>query len=114
MKFIIEKICLLRYSWEGQEIRDYSLDLRRVPFCVDQQVISIGIDLNFPAIAWVWLELRPTFLLSATKILDIFVSGSQGCSCSRQKCLRDENCIFTSGKDKLFEKYKTCYFFCIF
>jgi hypothetical protein len=29
---------ILRYSWEGQEIRDYSLDLRRIPFCVDQQV----------------------------------------------------------------------------
>ena len=31
---------ILRYSWEGQEIRDYSLDLRRIPFCVDQQVGS--------------------------------------------------------------------------
>ena len=29
---------IFRYSWEGQEIRDYSLDLRRIPFCVDQQV----------------------------------------------------------------------------
>ena len=36
---------ILRYSWEGQEIRDYSLDLRRIPFCVDQQVGSI---LDFP------------------------------------------------------------------
>ena len=32
---------ILRYSWEGQEIRDYSLDLRRIPFCVDQQVGAI-------------------------------------------------------------------------
>ena len=31
---------ILRYSWEGQEIRDYSLDLRRIPFCVDQQVLK--------------------------------------------------------------------------
>lgn len=28
---------ILRFSWDGQEIRDYSLDLRRIPFCVDQQ-----------------------------------------------------------------------------
>lgn len=31
---------ILRYSWEGQEIRDYTLDLRRIPFCVDQQVLK--------------------------------------------------------------------------
>ena len=31
---------IFRYSWEGQEIRDYSLDLRRIPFCVDQQVLK--------------------------------------------------------------------------
>ena len=31
---------ILRYSWEGQEIRDYSLDLKRIPFCVDQQVLK--------------------------------------------------------------------------
>ena len=31
---------ILRFSWEGQEIRDYSLDLKRIPFCVDQQVLK--------------------------------------------------------------------------
>ncbi|XP_059078421.1 guanine nucleotide exchange factor subunit Rich-like [Tigriopus californicus] len=31
---------ILRYSWEGEEIRDYSLDLKRIPFCVDQQVMK--------------------------------------------------------------------------
>jgi len=30
---------ILRFGWDGQEIRDYSLDLRRVPFCIDQQVL---------------------------------------------------------------------------
>ena len=29
-----------RFSWDGQEIRDYSLDLRRIPFCMDQQVLK--------------------------------------------------------------------------
>lgn len=31
---------ILRYSWDGNEIRDYSLDLRRIPFCTDQQVLK--------------------------------------------------------------------------
>nr|CAD7448327.1 unnamed protein product [Timema bartmani] len=29
---------ILRYRWDGSENRDYCLDLRRVPFCIDQQV----------------------------------------------------------------------------
>ncbi|XP_067001739.2 guanine nucleotide exchange factor subunit Rich [Anabrus simplex] len=29
---------ILRYRWDGLQNRDYCLDLRRVPFCVDQQV----------------------------------------------------------------------------
>ncbi len=31
---------ILRYAWDGQEIRDYSLDLKRIPFCMDQQVLK--------------------------------------------------------------------------
>ena len=31
---------VLRSAWDGQEIRDYSLDLRRIPFCMDQQVLK--------------------------------------------------------------------------
>ena len=31
---------ILRYTWEGQEKRDYSLDLKRIPFCTDQQVLK--------------------------------------------------------------------------
>ena len=30
---------ILRYLWDGQVNRDYCLDLRRIPFCVDQQVL---------------------------------------------------------------------------
>ena len=30
---------ILRYLWDGQMNRDYNLDLRRIPFCVDQQVL---------------------------------------------------------------------------
>ena len=29
---------LLRYRWDGSLNRDYCLDLRRIPFCVNQQV----------------------------------------------------------------------------
>lgn len=29
---------VLRYRWDGSQNRDYCLDLRRVPFCIDQQV----------------------------------------------------------------------------
>lgn len=32
---------VLRYRWDGQQNRDYSLDLRRVPFCLDQQVTKV-------------------------------------------------------------------------
>ncbi|XP_040571895.1 LOW QUALITY PROTEIN: guanine nucleotide exchange factor subunit Rich [Lepeophtheirus salmonis] len=30
---------ILRYSWQGEEKRDFSLNLKRIPFCTDQQVI---------------------------------------------------------------------------
>lgn len=29
---------ILRYRWDGTQNRDYNLDLRRIPFCIDQQV----------------------------------------------------------------------------
>ncbi|XP_031329698.1 guanine nucleotide exchange factor subunit Rich isoform X2 [Photinus pyralis] len=29
---------VLRYQWDGSQNRDYNLDLRRVPFCINQQV----------------------------------------------------------------------------
>ncbi|XP_047001163.1 guanine nucleotide exchange factor subunit Rich [Schistocerca americana] len=29
---------VLRYKWDGSQNRDYCLDLKRVPFCIDQQV----------------------------------------------------------------------------
>lgn len=29
---------VLRYRWDGTQNRDYNLDLRRVPFCINQQV----------------------------------------------------------------------------
>ncbi|EFA06481.2 guanine nucleotide exchange factor subunit Rich [Tribolium castaneum] len=29
---------VLRYWWDGQQHRDYNLDLRRIPFCINQQV----------------------------------------------------------------------------
>ena len=50
---------ILRYSWEGQEIRDYSLDLRRIPFCVDQQVGAI-LDLWLKVLIFLRL---PSFLV---------------------------------------------------
>ncbi|CAH2013065.1 unnamed protein product [Acanthoscelides obtectus] len=29
---------VLRYRWDGSQNRDYTLDLRRIPFCINQQV----------------------------------------------------------------------------
>lgn len=29
---------VLRYRWDGTLNRDYCLDLRRIPFCIDKQV----------------------------------------------------------------------------
>lgn len=29
---------ILRYRWDGSLNRDYCLDLRRIPFCIDKQV----------------------------------------------------------------------------
>lgn len=29
---------ILRYRWDASQNRDYSLDLRRIPFCINQQV----------------------------------------------------------------------------
>lgn len=29
---------VLRYRWDGTQFRDYNLDLRRIPFCINQQV----------------------------------------------------------------------------
>ncbi|XP_022920815.2 guanine nucleotide exchange factor subunit Rich [Onthophagus taurus] len=29
---------VLRYKWDGTQNRDYNLDLRRIPFCINQQV----------------------------------------------------------------------------
>lgn len=37
---------VLRYRWDGSENRDYNLDLRRIPFCINQQV-SKGIRFSY-------------------------------------------------------------------
>lgn len=29
---------ILRYRWDGSQNLDYCLDLKRIPFCIDQQV----------------------------------------------------------------------------
>jgi hypothetical protein len=29
---------VLRYRWDGTQHRDYNLDLKRIPFCINQQV----------------------------------------------------------------------------
>jgi hypothetical protein len=38
MMVATEKLSILRINWEGVEERDYSLDLRRIPFSINQQV----------------------------------------------------------------------------
>ncbi|KAG5682756.1 hypothetical protein PVAND_012089 [Polypedilum vanderplanki] len=38
MMVATDKLSILRINWEGAEERDYSLDLRRIPFSINQQV----------------------------------------------------------------------------
>lgn len=38
MMVATDKLSILRINWEGVEERDYSLDLRRIPFSINQQV----------------------------------------------------------------------------
>lgn len=38
MMVATDKLSILRINWEGTEERDYSLDLRRIPFSINQQV----------------------------------------------------------------------------
>ena len=38
MMVATDKLSILRVNWEGKEERDYSLDLRRIPFSINQQV----------------------------------------------------------------------------
>jgi hypothetical protein len=37
---------VIRHKWDGTENRDYSLDLRRIPFSVDQQVSTLATPLT--------------------------------------------------------------------
>lgn len=37
---------ILRYRWDGSQNLDYGLDLRRVPFCIDQQVLKGKVSLD--------------------------------------------------------------------
>jgi RAB6A-GEF complex partner protein 1 len=38
MMVATDKLSVLRINWNGFEERDYSLDLRRIPFSINQQV----------------------------------------------------------------------------
>lgn len=38
MMVATDKLSVLRINWDGIEERDYSLDLRRIPFSINQQV----------------------------------------------------------------------------
>ncbi|KAK1119021.1 hypothetical protein K0M31_013793 [Melipona bicolor] len=37
---------VIRHKWDGTVNRDYSLDLRRIPFSVDQQISTVAIPLT--------------------------------------------------------------------
>lgn len=47
---------VLRYRWDGTQHRDYNLDLRRIPFCINQQV-SKGSGLSFFNLYYIMNEL---------------------------------------------------------
>lgn len=38
---------VLRYKWDGKQNRDYNLDLRRIPFCINQQVSKGTVKFSF-------------------------------------------------------------------
>jgi hypothetical protein len=38
MMVATDKLSILRINWNGNEERDYSLDLKRIPFSINQQV----------------------------------------------------------------------------
>lgn len=63
---------VLRYRWDGSQNRDYCLDLRRVPFCVDQQV-SKGLCSHFFIItAILCVKVAETMKNHCFKILGVF------------------------------------------
>ena len=37
---------IVRHKWEGTPNRDYSLDLRRIPFSVDQQISTVAVPIT--------------------------------------------------------------------
>lgn len=37
---------VIRYKWDGAVNRDYSLDLRRIPFSVDQQISTVAVPIT--------------------------------------------------------------------
>ena len=100
---------ILRFSWEGQEIRDYSLDLKRIPFCVDQQVLKavpltdksvhvskISYSPLIGGYALVFNDGRAAFLVASTINFDPnSVTGIWALQ------LEDANCVALNHKYKL-------------
>ena len=100
---------ILRFSWEGQEIRDYTLDLRRIPFCVDQQVLKavpltdknvfvskISYSPLIGGYALVFNDGRAAFLVASTLNFDPnSVTGIWALQ------LEDANCVALNHKYKL-------------
>ena len=37
---------VVRHKWDGTTNRDYSLDLRRIPFSVDQQISTVAVPIT--------------------------------------------------------------------
>lgn len=37
---------VVRHKWDGTMNRDYSLDLRRIPFSIDQQISTVAVPLT--------------------------------------------------------------------
>ena len=100
---------ILRFSWEGQEIRDYTLDLKRIPFCVDQQVLravpltdknvhvsKLSYSPLIGGYALVFNDGRAAFLVASTLNFDPnSVTGIWALQ------LEDANCVALNHKYKL-------------
>lgn len=50
---------IVRQKWDGTTNRDYSLDLRRIPFSVDQQISTTAIPLTEKDVHVVDIEYSP-------------------------------------------------------
>lgn len=73
---------VLRYKWDGNQNRDYNLDLRRIPFCINQQVskgkkvfINLNVNKYYLKIIWFNCNLFNIFILNYVNVFSCAYCG---------------------------------------